>query len=158
GAIAELGSTKEGLAKLERGSPPAESAALTPLPGPSPQKGREAPRRWRRLAAYVGAGAALVVIAAGIAGFVLIRNIEAALPAPLDPAKIPTSTIVVDKNSKLLRPFTTADGIWRLPVDKGQVDPRFLKMLIGYEDRRFTEHHGVDYKALARAAGQFVLA
>jgi len=39
-----------------------------------------------------------------------------------------------------LRPFTTAGGIWRLPVDKSQVDPRFLKMLIGYEDRRFASH------------------
>ena len=75
-----------------------------------------------------------------------------------DPKAIATSTIVVDRDSRLLRPFTIADGRWRLPVTKDQVDPRFLEMLIGYEDRRFEEHGGVDYEALLRAAGQFVLA
>src|SRR5204862_32551 len=41
GEIAELGSTKEGLAQLERGSPrPLEKSAPTPLPGPPPQGGR----------------------------------------------------------------------------------------------------------------------
>ena len=34
----------------------------------------------------------------------------------------------------------------------GDVDPRYLEMLIAYEDRRFREHHGVDPLALARAA------
>ena len=29
-----------------------------------------------------------------------------------------------------------------------EADPRFLKMLIGYEDQNFAEHHGVDYKAM----------
>jgi penicillin-binding protein 1C len=151
---------------------------VTPLPGPPPmqvglarlaqnradlgqardQWGRETPRRWRRVIGYAAACFTVCAVAACLAIFILIRHIEATLPPPLDPAKIPTSTIVVDKDGRLLRPFTTADGIWRLPVDKAQVDPRFLKMLIGYEDRRFAEHHGVDYRALARAAGQFLLA
>ena len=65
---------------------------------------------------------------------------------------------MVDRDNRLLRPFTIADGRWRLPVTRDQVDPRFLEMLIGYEDRRFKEHGGVDYEALLRAAGQFVLA
>ena len=56
------------------------------------------------------------------------------------------------------RPFTIADGRWRLPVTKDDVDPKFLKMLIGYEDQHFFEHGGVDPWALVRAAGQFVLA
>ena len=80
------------------------------------------------------------------------------VPPPPDPATVETSTVVLDRNGKLLRPFAIADGRWRLPVSKDDVDPRFLKMLIGYEDRRFAEHHGVDYWALVRAAGQFLLA
>jgi penicillin-binding protein 1C len=75
-----------------------------------------------------------------------------------DPARIATSTVVLDRNEKLLRPFTIADGRWRLPVEKSQVDPRFIDMLVAYEDKRFAEHDGVDTRALLRAAGQFVLA
>ena len=76
-----------------------------------------------------------------------------------DPSAIPTSTIVVDRDGKLLRPFTIADGRWRLPVTTAEVDPRFLDMLIGYEDRRFAEHRRRRrrWRSL-RAAGQFVLA
>ena len=41
---------------------------------------------------------------------------------------------------------------------KAEVDPHFLEMLIAYEDRRFYEHDGIDWRAMVRAAGQFVLA
>ena len=58
----------------------------------------------------------------------------------------------------LLRPYTIADGRWRLPVTLADVDPMFITMLEGYEDRRFAEHHGVDWRALLRAAGQMVRA
>ncbi len=126
--------------------------------GPSSPTGRPPRRRRHRIFGYAAAGATAVVLAGLVGGFLLVRHIEATLPPPLDPARIPTSTLVVDRDGRLLRPFTTADGIWRLPVAEADVDPRFLKMLIGYEDRRFAEHHGVDYRALLRAVGQFVLA
>jgi penicillin-binding protein 1C len=99
-----------------------------------------------------------VVVALGLAAYDAVGDIEAGLAPLPDPGAIPTSTIVVDRNGKLLRPFTIADGRWRLPVTKVDVDRRFLDMLIGYEDRRFAEHGGVDLRALLRAAGQFVLA
>ena len=66
------------------------------------------------------------------------------------------STLVVDRDGRLLRPFTMANGRWRLPVTHSQVDPRYLAMLIAYEDARFRRHHGVDFVALTRAAGQIV--
>jgi penicillin-binding protein 1C len=65
------------------------------------------------------------------------------------------SRIVVDRNGRLLRAFTTPDGRWRLPVRTGDVDPRFIAMLIAYEDRRFYAHHGVDFLSLGRAALQW---
>ncbi len=106
--------------------------------------------------------AAIVVFAGGIAaaigGTLVWNNIQASLPPLPDPKAIATSTVVVDRDGKLLRPFTIADGRWRLPVKKDDVDPKFLKMLIGYEDQHFHEHGGVDPWALIRAAGQFVLA
>jgi penicillin-binding protein 1C len=97
-------------------------------------------------------------VAAGIGGTIVWRNVEASLPPLPDPKAIATSTIVVDRDGKLLRPFTIADGRWRLPVTRDDVDPKFLKMLVGYEDQHFYSHGGVDPWALVRAAGQFVLA
>ncbi len=85
-----------------------------------------------------------------------IQAIRPDLPAVPDPATIVTSTIVVDRNGQLLRPFTIADGIWRLPATVEDVDPLFFRMLFAYEDKSFYDHHGVDWPALVRAAGQFV--
>jgi penicillin-binding protein 1C len=64
------------------------------------------------------------------------------------------STIVVDRDGRLLRPFTLPDGRWRLPATTRNVDPRYLAMLVAYEDGRFYEHRGVDPRALLRAAAQ----
>ena len=48
-----------------------------------------------------------------------------------------------------MRPRTAAGGCRASVAD---VDPRFLDMLIAYEDRRFRSHAGVDPLALMRAA------
>ena len=82
----------------------------------------------------------------------------AGLPPTPDVATMPVSTEVVDRNGQLLRPFTTPDGRWRLPVGLDDVDRRFIDMLIAYEDQRFKEHGGVDWSSMVRAAGQFALA
>ncbi len=65
------------------------------------------------------------------------------------------STVVVDREGRLLRPFVMADGRWRMPVSLDEVDPRYIEMLVAYEDRRFYGHAGVDPLALARAAGRW---
>ena len=78
------------------------------------------------------------------------------LGPPLLGEAIAYSPIVVDRDGKLLRPFTTKEGYWRLPARPGDVDPRFLAMLIAYEDKRFYSHSGVDLAALLRAAAQAV--
>jgi penicillin-binding protein 1C len=64
------------------------------------------------------------------------------------------STLVVDREGRLLRAFATADGRWRLPVRVDGVDPRYFEVLLGYEDQRFRRHHGVDPFATLRAVGQ----
>ncbi|RME13834.1 MAG: penicillin-binding protein 1C, partial [Alphaproteobacteria bacterium] len=65
-----------------------------------------------------------------------------------------TSVEVLDRNGRLLRAYTVADGRWRLHAEPGSVDPLFLHMLLAYEDKRFYRHHGVDPLAVLRAAGQ----
>ena len=67
------------------------------------------------------------------------------------------STVVTDRDGRLLRAFTLADGRWRLPTTTHDVDPRYLAMLVACEDKRFYGHRGVDLRALARAAGQWLM-
>lgn len=68
-----------------------------------------------------------------------------------------TSVEMRDRENRLLRVYTVADGRWRLSVPLERVDGGYVKMLIAYEDRRFYRHGGVDLRAMARALGQAVL-
>lgn len=86
----------------------------------------------------------------------IVQEVRADLPAIPSPDEIETSPIVVDRNGLLLRPFTIADGRWRLPAAVEDVDPLFFEMLFAYEDQHFMEHQGVDWSALVRAATQYV--
>ncbi|MDQ0394166.1 penicillin-binding protein 1C [Labrys monachus] len=95
------------------------------------------------------------IIAVNAVGFTLSEVLRRLGPVPLGEA-ITYSPLVVDRDGRLLRPFTTADGYWRLPARPGDVDRRFLSMLIAYEDKRFYSHHGVDPAALLRAGWQLV--
>ena len=104
-----------------------------------------------QLRLYAGLLCGLLLVNA--AGFTVTETLRRLGPVPLGD-KIAYSTLVVDSGGKLLRPFITKDGYWRLPVSSTEVDPRFLAMLIAYEDKRFHAHNGVDPQALARAAWQ----
>ncbi len=66
------------------------------------------------------------------------------------------SVSVLDREDRLLRAFTTPDGRWRLPLAPSEVDPRYLAMLIAFEDRRFRDHGGVDALSLTRATWQLL--
>jgi penicillin-binding protein 1C len=61
---------------------------------------------------------------------------------------------VVDRHGMLLRPFLSKDGYWRLKTTVHDVNPRYLKLLEAYEDKRFTSHWGVDPFAMVRAVLQ----
>ncbi|TVR10975.1 MAG: penicillin-binding protein 1C [Salinarimonadaceae bacterium] len=116
-------------------------------------------RRFVRRARAFGAGAlALVaILLAGSLGASFSRFVRDMGPLDLSVAQ-ERSTIVLDRSGQLLRPFTTPEGRWRLPVTRDDVDPQFLRMLIHYEDRRFHEHAGIDPLAMLRAAGQAIAA
>jgi penicillin-binding protein 1C len=102
----------------------------------------------------------------GIAG-AMIFIMALAIPAAwsqylqdLGPIDLPSSrqgsTVVVDREGRLLRAFTLPDGRWRLPLEAGEVDPRYIAMLLAYEDARFYAHNGVDSRALIRAGLQLL--
>jgi len=76
---------------------------------------------------------------------------------PLSLARAETLSVsVLDRNDRLLRAYTTADGRWRLPIEPKEVDARYLAMLLAFEDRRFRSHRGVDPVAIGRAGWQLV--
>src|SRR5580700_5652078 len=102
--------------------------------------------RWRRIASI----AAVAILASIIAFAAFVHSLG---PTPLGES-MQFSTMVVDRDGRLLRAFATADGRWRLPVRLDQVDPRYIQALLGYEDNRFYGHHGVDALATLRALGQ----
>jgi penicillin-binding protein 1C len=76
-------------------------------------------------------------------------------PAPLG-AGLDASTVVLDRDGRLLRAYATPDGRWRLPARAGDVDRRYVDVLLAYEDKRFREHAGIDPFAFGRAVLQFV--
>lgn len=109
--------------------------------------------RWRARAPALGL-VLVGVIGLAAAGKIAWREYRAGL-GPIDLSTLADrSTTVTDRSGRLLRPYTTADGRWRLPARVEAVDPRFLAMLKAYEDSRFEAHRGVDPWAAIRAAGQ----
>jgi penicillin-binding protein 1C len=105
-------------------------------------------KRWQLILAGI-AGAVIVTVAAG-AGWVHLLG-----PAPLG-RHLELSQVVLDRDGHLLRAYATKEGRWRLPATVADVDPRFLKLLFAYEDKRFYRHHGVDPWAMGRAAFQLI--
>ena len=93
---------------------------------------------------------------AGAGAMAGLDALDRAFPPPLDPPA--TSTEVVGRDGALLRALATREGAWRFRVSLDDVDPRFLDMLVAYEDKRFFAHPGVDPMAVARAAVQLVTA
>src|SRR5580765_8157322 len=105
-------------------------------------------KRWQSILAATGATAAIIVA-------VCAAGVYALGPAPLGKG-LEYSHVVLDREGRLLRAYATREGRWRLPVKVKDVDPRFLRLLFVYEDKRFYEHGGVDPLSMVRAAYQFV--
>jgi len=113
--------------------------------GEKNQRGAGETRRRRLIFAFAAFGISLLALATGL---------DRLFPPNLDRLRN-VSVLVEDSDGQLLRPFAAADGAWRLPVTADQVDPRFLQMLVSYEDRRFYWHAGVDPLAALRAVWQW---
>jgi penicillin-binding protein 1C len=91
--------------------------------------------------------AVFLVVASVVSLGVIWQRME---PLPLARAEA-LSVTVLDRNDRLLRAYTTPDGRWRLPIEVKDVDPRYLAMLLAFEDKRFRSHRGVDPYAIGRA-------
>ena len=97
-------------------------------------------------------GAVAIISVAAV--FAIDRWVNETEMPPLTPE---VSTTVLDREGRLLRAYTVADGRWRLPVNVGDVDAGYVDQLIAYEDKRFRSHWGVDPIASLRAIGQLIV-
>ncbi len=100
-----------------------------------------------------------------VAGVCLVVAFLAATAAGLDRLLPPDlsrfhdrSRAVLAEDGRALRVFTSSDDKWRLLARPEDVDPKLIRFLIAYEDKRFDSHVGVDPLALARAAWQWLAA
>jgi penicillin-binding protein 1C len=143
GEVAERSEAGGGYSLRESDKDPPPSLTL-------PRKGGgNRPSLWRRLRSPCAIAASVcVVTCAALAAWVASLG-----PVPLG-ENLEFSTVVVDRDGRLLRPFATVEGRWRLPATVESVDPRYLDLLIAYEDKRFRQHRGVDPLAVMRAASQ----
>ena len=80
---------------------------------------------------------------------------DLALPLPLPDAR-DGGALVVAADGTPLRAFPDSRGIWRYPVTVDAVSPLYLQALLGYEDRWFWRHPGINPLALLRAGGQWL--
>lgn len=85
----------------------------------------------------------------------LLLWLDQQLPPPTAAANH-TSPLVLDAQQRLLRGFSVAPGVWRLPATVADVDALYLHMLRAYEDQRFNQHDGIDVWAALRATSQWL--
>ncbi|HCY88136.1 MAG TPA: penicillin-binding protein 1C [Desulfobacteraceae bacterium] len=94
------------------------------------------------------------VFMAGLLCFALAAGLTLDRLYPLPLAGRPVSTVVLDRSGIPLRAFADSRGIWRFSARPDEVSPLYLEALLGYEDRWFYYHPGVNPLALGRAVAQ----
>jgi penicillin-binding protein 1C len=86
----------------------------------------------------------------------LLGYLDSRYPLPRPGRASPYALVVLAADGTPLRAFPDQGAVWRYPVKIGDVAPSYLDALIGYEDRGFYYHPGVNPVALARAALQWL--
>lgn len=106
--------------------------------------------------AHAARAAGRWLLLALLAWTLLLFALDRRFPLPLPDLDSDRATLVVDRHGEPLRAFPDRRGVWRYPVAPEQVAPAYLEALIGYEDRRFHWHRGIDPLALGRAVWQLL--
>ena len=92
------------------------------------------------------------------AGFGLLVFFAALLLADaLDPLPLPKddmARVVLAQDGTPLWRFADHNGVWRYPIRIDQVSSYYIEALLGYEDRWFYQHLGINPLSIARAAWQ----
>lgn len=118
------------------------------LPGIRHPRPRQWPRRVRRVRrALVATGLGALATAVAVAGWIAMP-----LPAEIaEPGAVP-SLVIQDRHGIVLRTTRSDDGSRGGWVPLSEVDPDLIQAFLAAEDHRFYSHHGIDLRAVARAA------
>ncbi|MGE0855932.1 MAG: hypothetical protein AB7L18_07580, partial [Hyphomicrobiaceae bacterium] len=127
--------SNETAAGADKTEAPATSPAVMPPVAAEPAARRAMLRPLLVRRAVLSFALTLSATLAGV-GIVLHEAEQRMGPPPLAAAD-DLSTIVVDRDGRLLRAFTTESDRWRLPATRADVDSRYLTLLVTYEDRNF---------------------
>ena len=101
--------------------------------------------QWRRAATALGVGAGLSL--AAVVAWTLVP-LDADLTAPA----VGPAMVIADRDGVPLRGTRADDGTRARWIPLAQIDPDLVTAFVAVEDRRFFEHPGVDWRAIARAA------
>ncbi len=93
----------------------------------------------------------LLLVAFSYCFFVVVVLADAFFPLPSLIQPHGFARVVVAKDGTPLRAFADSRGVWRYPLTIKDVSPLYLEALLGYEDRWFAYHPGVNPVALVRA-------
>lgn len=101
-------------------------------------------KRWIKLS--------ICLLVVGIGLVVVMFYAVGPLPTPLFPNDY--STVILDTNGKILRVFLNDQQQWILPDDGREIPDKLKIAVTHYEDKRFYQHMGIDWLAVARALYQ----
>ncbi len=90
----------------------------------------------------------------GIALLLILFALDRLLPPPIPDIRSDGATVVLARDGTPLRAFANSAGVWRYPIAIADVSPRYIQALLGYEDRWFRWHPGINPFAFARATAQ----
>ena len=85
-----------------------------------------------------------------LCGLLWLVDLVDPLPLPKDDM----ARVVLAQDGTPLWRFADHNGVWRYPVRIDQVSPYYIEALLGYEDRWFYQHPGINPLSIARAAWQ----
>jgi len=91
-----------------------------------------------------------------VAVLLAVLVLDLAFPPPMPEAGEGVAGVVTAADGTPLRAFADGEGVWRYPATPETVSPLYVQALLGYEDRWFNYHPGVNPPAMARAAGQWL--
>ena len=91
-----------------------------------------------------------------VAVLLAVLVLDLAFPPPLPEIGEGVAGVVTAADGTPLRAFADSEGVWRYPATPDTVSPLYVQALLGYEDRWFHYHPGVNPPAMARAALQWL--
>jgi penicillin-binding protein 1C len=123
-------------------------------PKPSPMNPPLPPPRYSRESGNLLAKTRLTLLAASLI-LAIIFTADRLFPPNLTRLHS-LSLAAAASNGTILDVLTSPDGFYRLPATTANVDPKFLKLLLATEDKRFFSHPGIDPLAMSRAVFQLI--